>query len=160
MSNNQTNQAKAAQLFYIAAKKGDPEAQFEYGMCCRNGNGVSQNQQEAAAWLRKAAEGGHPGADQALAVLEQPNPPTSQMINSAPPPANPPTGETSAHDKGVGLAVIVGIPSFLVLIFVCRFTVGDGFFVAPESFTNWPGVFIGTGVAAFIAYHIGKNSKA
>lgn len=57
----------------------------------------------------------------------------------------------------MGFAFIVGIIAFGVLIFVCKSTVGDGLFVEHESFTNWPGVFIGTGICAFIAYHIGKK---
>jgi hypothetical protein len=72
---------------------------------------------------------------------------------------SPPCAANKAtHERGVGLAVIVGIVAFIILCCVCRDTVEGGLFSAPESCVNWPGVFIGTGVAAFIAYHIGKRS--
>jgi len=87
--------------------------------------------------------------------LAKPPPPQENAPTLA---ANPSDAEIkAAHDKGVGFAVIVGIIAFVVLIFLCRFRVDDGFFSAPETRTNWPGVFIGTGICAFIAYHIGKK---
>ena len=78
--------------------------------------------------------------------------------NTASPLANPPNAATTAYDKGVGLAVVVGIVAFIILCFVCTTTVGGGFFGPPETSINWPGIFIGTGVCAFIAYHVGKKS--
>jgi hypothetical protein len=159
MSNNQANQVKAAQLFRDAANGGDSEAQFQYGICLRDGNGIPQNLQEATEWFRKAAGLGHSDAAQVLSVLQRPNSSASQMPNTGPSSANPPTAETTAHDKGVGLAFIVGIVAFIILCCVCRDTVGGGLFSEPESYINWPGVFIGTGVCAFIAYKIGKSSK-
>lgn len=83
------------------------------------------------------------------------SPTTPKNTNSE--PANSPSTERAGHDKGMGFAFIVGIIAFVVLIFVCKSTVGDGLFVEQESFTNWPGVFIGTGICAFIAYYIGKK---
>lgn len=44
------------------AKKGDAQAQFNLGWAYRQGNGVPQNDTEAANWYRKAAEQGHSNA--------------------------------------------------------------------------------------------------
>jgi hypothetical protein len=140
-----------------AAEKGFPEAQFQYGICLRDGKGVPQNLLEATEWFRKAADSGHLKAVQVLSALQRPDP-AAQIPNPSPLPTNPPATATTAHDKGVGLAFVVGMVAFIILCCVCRDTVGGGLFSAPESCINWPGVFIGTGVAAFIAYPIGKKS--
>ena len=84
-----------------------------------------------------------------------PGDPERQSPVAASPPC---AANKAAHDKGVGLAVIVGIVAFIILCCVCRDTVGGGLFSDPESCINWPGVFIGTCIAAFIAYLIGKKS--
>lgn len=100
MSNNQANQVKAAQLFREAAAGGDPEAQFQYGICLRDGRGVPQNQQEAIEWFRKAANAGYPEASQELSMLQRPPPPAVQISNfTSPPPANPSYTGASAENK-------------------------------------------------------------
>lgn len=72
--------------------------------------------------------------------------------------ANPPSTTSSAQQDGaLGVAIVVGILAFVVLLFVCRTTVGDGFFAQQESIINWPAVFIGTGICAFIGYQLGKK---
>ena len=82
-------------------------------------------------------------------------------MNAAPTSSNPLNAETiAAHNKGVGIAVIVGIIAFIILCCVCQDTTGGGLFAPPDISINWSEVFIGTGVCAFIAYHVGKNSKA
>ena len=54
--------------YYLkAAKQGDAEAQYNLGVCYRNGYGVEKNPAEAVKWLRKAAD---QGDAQAQAILE------------------------------------------------------------------------------------------
>ncbi|HWZ83115.1 MAG TPA: GAF domain-containing protein [Terriglobales bacterium] len=48
------------------AEKGDAEALAEMGSRYRNGDGVPQDDAQAAKWLERAAEQGHPGAQRAL----------------------------------------------------------------------------------------------
>jgi len=133
MSNNQANQVKAAQLFRDAAYGGDLEAQFEFGICLRDGVGVQQNPQEAIEWFRKAAEAGHTGAAQALSMLQRPVPPAPQTPPATPPPTNLPTTETAAHYNGIAFAVFVGIAAFIIFCCVCQDTVGGGLFSEPEN---------------------------
>jgi TPR repeat protein len=42
-----------------AAEKGDPNAQLKLGLMYLNGEGVAQNNFEAAKWVRKSAEQGN-----------------------------------------------------------------------------------------------------
>lgn len=42
----------------LKAQKGDPKAQFELGVCYFYGKGVSENEEEAVKWWRKAANQG------------------------------------------------------------------------------------------------------
>jgi len=86
-----------------------------------------------------------------------PRPPAPSQNEYSPPLKAPKAEATAAHEKGVGLAVICAVIAFFVLIFVCKSTMGDGFFIEQESFTNWPGVFIGTGICTFIAYRVGRK---
>ena len=97
MSNNQENRVKAAQLFRNAANKGNPEAQFQYVICLRDGDGVPPSLQEATEWFRKAANAGHPGATQALNALQRPDQPALQMANATPPTTNLPTVEKATN---------------------------------------------------------------
>ncbi len=54
---------KAFQKALPLAKSGDPSAQFVVGKVLDYGNdGVTQNQEEAVGWYRRAAEQGYPGA--------------------------------------------------------------------------------------------------
>lgn len=50
------------------ASKGIPEAQFLLGMCYYNGDGIKQDNYEAAKWIRKAAEQGNIEAQLKLGV--------------------------------------------------------------------------------------------
>jgi len=58
--------------YRLAAEQGKPEAQFNYGRMCEQGNGAPQSFQEAAQWYRKAAEQGHINAQLALGYLYEP----------------------------------------------------------------------------------------
>ena len=53
---------------FEAAERGDPEAQFNLGMCYEEGKGVSRNYAEAVKWLRKAAERGNAAAQCQLGI--------------------------------------------------------------------------------------------
>lgn len=53
----------------IAARHGDPEAQFYIAVCYAEGSGVSQDYKEAARWYRKAAQSGHADAQDNLGVF-------------------------------------------------------------------------------------------
>lgn len=76
---------------------------------------------------------------------------------SAQPQAEDSMAGKAAHDSGVGVAIIVGAGAFIILIFVCRFTVGDGLFSESHSEINWPGVWIGTGICSCIGYYLGRK---
>ena len=52
-----------------AAEKGDPEAQFLYGMQVKVGDGIAADPAEAAKWFRKAALSGRADAQFALGML-------------------------------------------------------------------------------------------
>lgn len=49
----------AAKEYAKAAKKGDPVAQHQLGMCYYNGEGVPQNDEEAVKWILKSADQGY-----------------------------------------------------------------------------------------------------
>ena len=44
--------------FRINAEQGHPDAQYNLGVCCRHGLGVSQDLHSAFEWLLKSADGG------------------------------------------------------------------------------------------------------
>ena len=50
------------------AERGDPVAQYNLGVCYRNGEGVAKDQVEAVKWYRKAAEQGLANAQFNLGV--------------------------------------------------------------------------------------------
>ncbi len=52
----------------IAARHGDPEAQFYIAVCYADGAGVTRDHKEAARWYIKAAERGHADAQDSLGV--------------------------------------------------------------------------------------------
>jgi len=54
--------AAAAGLMRISGERGDTEAMFEYGITLIRGTGIAKDTVEGQAWLLKAAELGHPGA--------------------------------------------------------------------------------------------------
>ena len=49
---------EAVKWFRKAADMGEPNAQYNLGICYYNGQGVKQNFEEAVKWLKKAAEQG------------------------------------------------------------------------------------------------------
>jgi TPR repeat protein len=57
---------KPLEILLELAQKGDSEAQFEIGLAYYYGKGVSQNQETALGWFRKAAEQGHAAAQYAI----------------------------------------------------------------------------------------------
>lgn len=50
---------KSTYHFRLAARAGNPEAMFWYGLACRHGWGMRENKTEAFNWLRKAVDSGH-----------------------------------------------------------------------------------------------------
>lgn len=50
-----------------AAQSGNPEGQFQLGMCLQDGLGVDKDLAEAVKWYTQAAQQGHPGAQNNLA---------------------------------------------------------------------------------------------
>jgi len=50
----------AVELYRQAAEAGNDEAQWRFGACLQNGNGVPSDQVEACFWYRKSAESGFP----------------------------------------------------------------------------------------------------
>lgn len=61
--------AAAVALWRPSAEKGDASAEFYLGLLYRNGQGVSRNEAEATAWLRKSADQGYPPAQYFVGVL-------------------------------------------------------------------------------------------
>ena len=59
----------AAEWFTKAAEKGSPSAQFNLGVCYRNGKGVEKNYTEAMKWYKKAAAQGHANAKAHIGYL-------------------------------------------------------------------------------------------
>jgi len=108
----------------------------------------------AAQWLHKQIGKfmRNPGGP-----LKTPENPPNNFQSSTSSSANSPKQQSTAHDKAVGNAVLIGIVSFIILIFVCRTTIGGGLFAEPETVINWPGVFMGTGVCAFVTYFFVKR---
>jgi len=60
--------AKAVVLYEKAADKGLAWAQYNLGLCHKNGYGVQTNEDLARMWFCKAAEQGHAKARQKLAL--------------------------------------------------------------------------------------------
>ncbi|ACP20940.1 hypothetical protein Aasi_1627 [Candidatus Amoebophilus asiaticus 5a2] len=63
------DEAKAAECFTIAAKKGHNKAQYELGLLFFKGEGVSKNNQKAMKWLRRASKQGNREAKEKLHIL-------------------------------------------------------------------------------------------
>ena len=55
---NQKNYTEAVKFFIQAAEQGNADAQFNLGVCYRNGYGVPQDYNKAVEWFSKAAEQG------------------------------------------------------------------------------------------------------
>jgi TPR repeat protein len=150
------SQTKAAQLFREAAEAGDPEGQFQYALCLRDGRGVSRDLAEAHKWLEKAVNAGHVDAPQILSQLQRPpeaspslSPDTSKPANQSP----------DKENTGCGCAVIAGIVGLLFFAHSCKDVVSGGFFSADSEETNWPVALFATAIVATIAFFIGKKSK-
>lgn len=62
------NYHNAFQWFMVAARMGDPEAQYEVGNAYRKGRGIEADEEESAEWYRKAAEQGHTNATFQLGI--------------------------------------------------------------------------------------------
>ncbi|MEI8376492.1 MAG: hypothetical protein WCJ35_27055 [Planctomycetota bacterium] len=56
--------------FRKAARRGDAGAQYNLGVCFRDGLGVPQDNVEAAIWFRNAAEQGDTEAQGALRAIQ------------------------------------------------------------------------------------------
>jgi localization factor PodJL len=61
---------EAVQGWLQAAQTGDAEAQYRLSQCLARGIGISRDMPQAATWLTKAAEGGHPRAAFDLAMSQ------------------------------------------------------------------------------------------
>ena len=60
---------QAERLYRSLAEQGDPKAQYFLSVMYANGQGVSQDNQEAVKWIRKAADQGHAGAQYRLGLM-------------------------------------------------------------------------------------------
>lgn len=60
------NQKLGAKYLEAAARKGSRDAQFHFGIACKEGIGVHKSDVEAFAWFELAAKQGHPAAACAL----------------------------------------------------------------------------------------------
>jgi len=61
-----TGYAATASNYRAAAERGDAEAQFNLGVCYKNGWGVTKDLAEAVRWFRKAARQGDQNAQKIL----------------------------------------------------------------------------------------------
>ena len=66
---NKGSYIQALNTFYVLAKNGDAEAQYNVGMIYANGKGVKADLSEAMKWYEKAALQGHIEAQHALGLL-------------------------------------------------------------------------------------------
>ena len=60
---------KAAKVFAALAEQGDTEAQYQMGVLCQTGRGVSRDYQKAFDWFLRAAEAGHLKAQYSLGAM-------------------------------------------------------------------------------------------
>lgn len=58
-------------LLYGQAENGNPEAQYQLGLCFLNGIGIHRNTPLAKVWLLKSASAGHPGAVRDLQWMDE-----------------------------------------------------------------------------------------
>jgi TPR repeat protein len=65
------NYIKALNTFYVLAKNGDAEAQYNVGLIYANGKGVKTDIAEAQEWYEQAAKQGNASAAYNLALLYQ-----------------------------------------------------------------------------------------
>ncbi|MEO8332303.1 MAG: tetratricopeptide repeat protein [Gallionella sp.] len=66
---SQGNFSVALEKLKTPAEHGNPKAQFYLGLMYRQGNGVAQNDKEAAIWWSKAAEQGNMEAQENLGLI-------------------------------------------------------------------------------------------
>jgi TPR repeat protein len=62
----QNDLGHAFRWYFRAAKQGVLRAQFNVGLCYRDGDGVKTSNQKAREWLQKAARRGHAPAREIL----------------------------------------------------------------------------------------------
>lgn len=67
VKDHKRNAVQVADKYRNAAKEGDAEAQYNYGVCYADGIGVEKNEQQAVAWFRQSAEKGYAEAQYKLA---------------------------------------------------------------------------------------------
>ena len=65
----QESQAQCAQWIAAAQRAAEVDLEYRAGLCYWNGWGVPEDRVAAQAWLRKAAERGHPDAQLSLGDL-------------------------------------------------------------------------------------------
>ena len=61
----------ALELYEIAAKQGDAQAQYNLGLCYHYGEGTLKDPNKAFQWFRQAAQGGHAEGQYSLGVYYQ-----------------------------------------------------------------------------------------
>ena len=91
------NYGTAFALFRQAADQGSAEAQYRLGLMYRNGEGVAADTAAARQWLRRAADQGHPEAEQTLAQQTQPPEDEAETTPPGPTPDPPPQNEDEAE---------------------------------------------------------------
>jgi len=67
------NERKAAEMALPRAESGDPEFQFAVATLYLKGESFTDKRSEGVAWLKKAADAGHPQARELLAEIENPD---------------------------------------------------------------------------------------
>ncbi|MBE6369155.1 MAG: hypothetical protein E7056_03225 [Lentisphaerae bacterium] len=50
---------KSAEIFLKLARNDHIDAQYQFGLCCRDGKGTNLNKQDSFFWIKKAADSGH-----------------------------------------------------------------------------------------------------
>ena len=63
------NYGKAFRFFKQSAQRGDRDGEFYFGMMFIRGWGTKRDVEEAAGWIRKAAEKGQPEAMRVMSTL-------------------------------------------------------------------------------------------
>jgi hypothetical protein len=118
------SQKTIAELFYKAATTDDPEGQFQYAMCLKEGRGVERDVAKATEWLKAAAMSGHAEAEKELEQIK------FQQLSPSVPSNSPDNPSSEGPPPALGCALIIVLtvcvflfPGFLSFVFSLFMTV-------------------------------------
>jgi hypothetical protein len=113
----ETNYKKAFDLYCQAATKGHTEASYHVGLMYLNGQGVRESRPDAAAWIGKAVDQGHPYAAEMMTDMKGVKPAASATCGEPEaPPLHAPAKiiklvEDMAPQYGLDPALVLAVMS-------------------------------------------------